>query len=281
MNSEDQTQQDDVNQSENLDNTSGNMEDKIEDTSEQGMEEQSLNEQSTEQSDKPADDNIEGQQLNVTETQAPSVQGFVIEQPLITQPEITSAAPTVLDATLATQVNVQPTALEVEVPLVEEKGPVELSAFETYANKIKDTGTVAEKKLVSAIEHYLDAMQPGKPVEPNQGARNQYAFWRVIFNVVENSSQEEFKPLWKILLAYFNQFSKGGAFGHRHVYRFSEFWVNGESELNAYQKVLNVMSLTCDPATRSSGLTQFDINRSFDTVFTEVGRSRLIQFYQG
>lgn len=198
-----------------------------------------------------------------------------------------SAAPVVLEApktepTLVQQANIQPTALVVETPSVEEKGPVEISAFDQYVNKIKESGTVAEKKLVEAIEHYIDAMQPGKPVEPNQGARNQYSFWRVIYNVVEKSNQEEFKPLWKILLAYFNQYNKrNDVFYYRYVNRFSEFWVNGEDELRAYQKIINVMGLTCDPESRSKNMKQFDMNRTFDVGFTEVGRSRLIQFYQG
>lgn len=284
MNSDEQTQLDNANQPENLDNSSENLDESTEDTSMQGNENQAEDTNTGTQSDTVT--------LSENATQPTTTEPLVTEQPIATTvnvnlPETFTATPAVIDtpvvteATLTAQVNIQPTALVVETPVVEEKGPVELSSFEIYSNKIKESGTAAEKKLVSAIEHYVDVMQPGKPVEVNQGARNQHAFWKTIFNAVELSAQDEFKSLWKILLAYFNQYSKGGAFGYRHVYRFSEFWVNGEEELRAYQKVLNVMALTCDPATRANGMKQFDISRSFDTVFTEVGRSRLIQFYQG
>lgn len=203
-------------------------------------------------------------------------------------PVIVNATPTVIEAapvatpSLTTQFTATSVVVEVQAPTVETKGPVALTEFEAFIEKIRTEGTVSQKNLLVSFENYMTQLAPGKVIEPNAGARAQYTFWKVLFNVIENSPQEEFKRQWNIVLAFFNNHSKetNQIFHPRKVFRFFEFWINGDDELNAYQRILNLIQLTADPAERESGLKRVDVSRALESTFTEVGRARLLGFYQ-
>lgn len=164
-------------------------------------------------------------------------------------------------------------------PVVEKKQPVEVSDFNSLIQGVKDNGTTKQKILISAIEKYMVDMQPGKPVGGDAGARFQYMFWKTLSEVIEQSNQEEFKKSWNIILAYFNQF-KTGVFHDKYVFRFAEFWAWNEGELNAFQRILNLIKLTCNPAERQVGLKQVSLERSLAEGFSDDGRQRILTFYQ-
>lgn len=164
--------------------------------------------------------------------------------------------------------------------VVEEVSKVEpLSEFETITKKLKETGTAAQLGLVRSLEQYLSDMKPGVPVSGVEGARLQYSFWKVISGLIETSPKEEFTVLWNILLMYFNEFQDSG-FGDRYVYRFSEFWAWSESDLNAFQRVVNLLTLTRDPSKRAEGIKQVDLNRTLAVGFSEEAIQRLVGFYK-
>jgi len=166
------------------------------------------------------------------------------------------------------------------VPKVEEQTQViEYTEFETLINKIKESGTATQKTLILAIETYMEKMKPGMPVDDATGARNQYVFWKTISGLVERAEKDEFKKLWSILLGYFDQY-KDGAFHDRYVFRFSEFWHYSISELNAYQRVINLIKLTANAKERESGLKQVDLERTLAEGFSEEARQRIITFYK-
>jgi hypothetical protein len=150
--------------------------------------------------------------------------------------------------------------------------------FETQMNGFKQNGTVAEKSLISGIEQYMKNMAPGKPIDFDVGARQQYQFWKLISGLAENSKTEDFKKLWSILLTYYKKY-KTGVFHERYVFRFSENWVWSESELHGFQRVINVINLTCDPAERISGLKQVSLDRSLSEGFTDDARQRIVSYY--
>lgn len=143
---------------------------------------------------------------------------------------------------------------------------------------VLEEGTRAQKSLIASLDRYLTKMKPGMPVNPDEGARNQYMLWRTIQGVIENSSTEEFKKLWYIVLTYFNNY-KTEAFGERYVFRFSEYWVQSEEELKAFQRILNLIILTADSKTRTKSLSQVSIPRTLEEGFSELGRQRILSFY--
>ena len=176
-------------------------------------------------------------------------------------------------------------------PVVEvaEKAEVEAVVTEaveavadTFANRIdqlRETGSASVKALLHSFDTYFDILAPGKTVDGDHGARAQYAFWRAMYVVIHNAPQEEFKQLWNIILAYFNNHAEG-IFHSRYVFRFSEHWSASEVELTAFQRLLNLIHLTADPQTRAVGLKQVDLDRTLGVFFTDEDRQRLISFYK-
>ena len=152
-------------------------------------------------------------------------------------------------------------------------------SFEDLIQKLKASGTVNQRSLITALEQYVDVLAPGKPIEGDQGARIQYGFWKTISNVLENAPADEFKLLWNILLGFFNA-HKDGALHERYVFRFSEFWSQSEAELTAFQRLINLIKLTANPSTRAQSLKQVDLQRTLAEGLSETARQRVLMFYQ-
>lgn len=140
-------------------------------------------------------------------------------------------------------------------------------------------GTSAEKGLVNALESYLRGMAPGTIIDADVGARHQYNLWQALRNVVQSSPDGEFNRLWNMVLAFAHQ-HRQGVFGDRYVFRFSESWRYDLDELDAFQRLLNLINLTANQAEREKGLRNVDLTRSLDKGFNEHGRARLVSFYK-
>lgn len=202
--------------------------------------------------------------------------------------EVKTAAPEVKET-----LEVKP--VEVKAPVVEVKEEVKQTVSTTVKTeaaaapvthldqlkaKIAESGSPAAKKLVDSLEAYLTNMRPGLPLTSEKGNQQQQSLWFLIRNTVESSKPEDFRQLWHTILMYFNH-HKTGALGPRHLFRFAESWSRGQDELRGFQKVLNIIRLTADPAERESGLKQVDIAANLQDGFSEEGRSRLVQYYKG
>ena len=195
--------------------------------------------------------------------------------------EETTQAPVVKD--LGIQDSVKPvidavTPTAPTAPIVEKKEAPVASSFDAMIAKLKETGTPDQKSLIKAIETYMVNMAPGQLMDNNKGAQYQYSFWKLISSLVESAPQEEFKKLWSILLAYFDEYQKG-AFAEKYVFRFSEYWHQNVDELSAYQRILNLIKLTANQANRSKGLKQIDMARTLELGFSEQARQRVLTFY--
>ncbi len=151
--------------------------------------------------------------------------------------------------------------------------------FEAQIATIRSKGTTHQKNLVSALDSYVEKMHPSQTPTDDEGARHQYNLWRALIFVIDQSPQDEFKKLWYIVLAYFEEY-KQTVFHDRYVFRFSEFWQWSDDQLTALQRLINIIKLTCNVDTRAKGLKQVDLNRSLDTGITDIGRQKLVSFYK-
>jgi hypothetical protein len=143
---------------------------------------------------------------------------------------------------------------------------------------LKENGSKTEKTLIRSLEAYITAMAPGKPNDGDSGARHQYGLWQTIRSIAQSSPDEDFKRLWGILLAFVEE-HKEGAFADRYLFRFAESWRHDKSELDGFQRVLQLIKLTSNPAERAKGLRQVDLTRTLESGFTEQARSRIVQYY--
>jgi len=167
-------------------------------------------------------------------------------------------------------------------PVVKETqpAPATASSFDVLITNLKAKGTVSEKSLIQAIESYMAAMRPGQPVTDVDGAHHQYTLWTTIRGLIDQVPAEEFAKHWNMLLSFVaNNQEEGQVFHDRFVFRFSEHWTRTEADLDAFQRILNLIKLTAKPETRKLTLRQVDLDRTLTKGFTEAGRQKILSFY--
>jgi hypothetical protein len=188
------------------------------------------------------------------------------------------ATPTPATSTPATPTPAAPKPAPVVTPT--QPAPAPATSFDNIVADLKAKGSIAEKSLIQSLESYIAAMKPGMPVAEHDGAQHQYTLWRTMHSLIHQSSPEEFPKQWNLLLAFFfNNQNEGQVFHDRYVFRFSEYWNRHEDELNAYQRLLNLVKLTSNPNTRKQNLKQVSLDRTLSVGFTEDGRQKLLSFY--
>lgn len=163
-------------------------------------------------------------------------------------------------------------------PVVEQRKVTQSTDFASAIEQLKTSGTQAQKSLIVGIESYITKMSPGVPIDANQGAREQYVFWKLISSIAESTPNDEFKKIWNLLLAYF-EFYKDTVFHERYIFRFSEYWTWSEDDLNAFQRVINLIKLTSNPTERTASLSHVSIDRSLAVGFSDEARQRIVSFY--
>ena len=170
----------------------------------------------------------------------------------------------------------KPQAFQQQKAIVKETVAPAASDFQSLVDKLRVSGTPSEVQLVTALDSYVDAMKPGRPIEGTAGVTQQYKLWTTLHRVIEESPTQEFNKLWNVVVAYFREYQKG-VFNGQYVNRFAEFWTRGEDELYAFQQLTNLLGLA---ATDRQNLTKLvSIHKVVEKKFTEVGRGRLIQMY--
>lgn len=151
------------------------------------------------------------------------------------------------------------------------------SSFTSLVADVKSSGSVVLRTLVSQLEQYVAAMKPGIPVDQHMGGRNQIALWRSIQGVIERSG-EEFQQAYTLLLAYFEAY-KDDVFHEHYVFRFADSVTLSAEELATFQKMINLLKLTCSPVGREQSLRQVDLGRTMANNISEQGRQKILSFY--
>lgn len=170
-----------------------------------------------------------------------------------------------------------PVVEQTSAPIVTEtKTEEKVSDIDTYFNSIR-TGTSTElKSILGQLEVYGEKMKPGRPMATvEDGAKNQYALWKTI----EGASKlpmDQFRKAWNIILAFANT---NPCFNDRYIFRFAEYWIWNTDELDAFQRILNLIKLTADPEKRVNGLKQVSLDRTLEKVFTQEAKQNIIAFY--
>ena len=222
------------------------------------------------------------------------------EDTVATPAVIVNQAPQVIDlGTVATAVT--PVATPVEAP-VSAPAPVavepvakvvaaevtdlavsvsDTSDLAKLLNKINAEGTTAQKALVTALQKYMEDMQPGKPMTSVQGSSYQARLWEIFRGVIENPAPDEFRRQMFIIRAFFKRFAKEKtALNDHYIHRFAEAWTRNPDHLRALQRLINIFNLTADPLTTKENLKHVDLRRSLEVYFTEATRQRVIAYFQ-
>lgn len=108
--------------------------------------------------------------------------------------------------------------------------------------------------LGGELEEYAKAMAPGKPVTTAEGAAWQRRLYNTIVNILKTEGQE-FYAQYGLLLSFAHA-QRDGCFRNPLPYRFAEsIPMSAKDRLN-FQRMLRLIMLTANPATRMINLKQ-------------------------
>lgn len=131
--------------------------------------------------------------------------------------------------------------------------------------------------VISSIEQYISDMAPRKPVTQTSIDMNQVKLYRAIQMCI-NNLDSEFKEIYTKILSMFEE-HKGGAFRETHVFRGADTMPLPEDDRKAFHRLINLLKVTANPQSRSIALKQVDLQASTQYGITEVGRNRILAFY--
>lgn len=154
----------------------------------------------------------------------------------------------------------------------------EKSEFEQYLDAVRANGSTVMLTVLDLLTNYQEIM--GRNTVTTEATINQQqgALWRAVRAVLNSS--EDFERGFQLLINFFREHSKDGAFQHHLLYRgFEHTTLNGETS-KAFQKILTVITTAAEHKNRSSVTKSIDLARAMDsTVFSDEARSRVIGFF--
>lgn len=151
-----------------------------------------------------------------------------------------------------------------------------VSSFDQKIALVLESGSTREKSVVVAMKQYIDAMQPGKPMDHKQGVIHQQNLWRLMLNVVNN--EDSFEKCFGLLINFFRE-AKDGALHERYVFRFMEHLTIGQDASFAFLAMINLLKITASTNNRKDVKKQVDINRTMNSVYTEDARQRVQSYF--
>lgn len=134
------------------------------------------------------------------------------------------------------------------------------------------------RSLCDVVVSYIAAVPPRTPIDPATLVQQQVYLYRAIAGMINKLEGEEFTQVWSWLLACFNV-HRHGVFGERHVFRAMEEITLSPDDRKAFQRLLNLLILTCEATSRAYALRQIDMTKTLALGLTEPGRQRIHGFY--
>lgn len=151
------------------------------------------------------------------------------------------------------------------------------NSFEAKINRLRQSGTAAQKSVIAKMDSYFAQMKPGLPVDPVKGGAHQLAFYMALRQVCETETTE-FREAFKLILEYFRQY-KDGALGDRYIFRFTENIQLTNTAMRPFLGLINLLRVAAEAKSREQVLKQVDLTRSLETGFSDQARQRIIQFF--
>lgn len=131
--------------------------------------------------------------------------------------------------------------------------------------------------LQQRIDAYVTAMNPATPVSTEEGVRAQTALWSIIRHVL-SKTDGEFVVLYAKLLENVLTYRRT-VFNERYVYRFFEHLRLSPNDRRNFERMLNLLLVTCDPKSRRLALRQVNLNTTVSGFADNNVQQRIIGFY--
>lgn len=157
---------------------------------------------------------------------------------------------------------------------------VQRDAAEDSAKATAQAPTLSASALgvISAVEHYVNIMEPGKPMTAEVGGQRQRSLYQALRIMIDNLQPAEFRPTVKAVQEIIAANSTKGAFKDTAAGRFSESMPLSTEVRTAFFSCVQLLTVTANPATRKSLMTQFDVHKALRGGFSEAGCQRLKEY---
>lgn len=169
-------------------------------------------------------------------------------------------------------------------PATSTEAPRELSEEEQYLEKIRVDGTVEQKRMLAAIETFVQNLRPKTVIDPDKGVRFQYEFLQHLLWILEKD-YDAFRAGWNVLLVYFSLHhgrstpSDYTALSEYSTTRFLFAWNKGEERCNAYRNLITLLRATRNKDTRKHDIKTIMIDKIAPDVITQKAVDNLKKFY--
>lgn len=199
------------------------------------------------------------------------VEKIVVTPPAVTvvqSPAVQTPA-SLVPVAAATPLTPEPTPVKPAAPALPEVAAI----FE----KAKAEATTVGRMFLEQIETYMAEMAPKKPQDIKSISRWQVLLYRTLTSII-NKCDSDFFLVWRAVLAAFHA-QKDAVFHETAVFRGMQHIVLPPDDQKGFQRLLNLIKATAEPAARTAAIKQIDFGRTLEFGVTEAGRSKLLNFY--
>ena len=222
------------------------------------------------------------EEVAVTET-------VVIQEPAVEVTETAETPTPTVEEPVQEVVEAKAEVVEVQEPVKAEpatstEAARELTEEEQYLEKIRVEGTVEQKRMLAAIETFVQNLRPKTVIEPDKGVRYQYEFLQHLLWILEKD-YDVFRAGWNVLLVYFglnhgrSTPSEYTALSEYSTTRFLFAWNKGEERCNAYRNLITLLRATRNKDTRKHDIKTIMIDKIAPDVISQKAVDNLKKFY--
>lgn len=227
--------------------------------------------------------------IEETQEEAVVTETVVTQEPAVEVTETAEAPVPEVEEPVQEVVEAKPEVVEVKEPVKAEpatstEAPRELTEEEQYLEKIRIEGTVEQKRMLAAIETFVQNLRPKTVIEPDKGVRYQYEFLQHLLWILEKD-YDVFRAGWNVLLVYFGLHhgrstpSDYTALSEYSTTRFLFAWNKGEERCNAYRNLITLLRATRNKETRKHDIKTIMIDKIAPDVISQKAVDNLKKFY--
>lgn len=133
--------------------------------------------------------------------------------------------------------------------------------------------------LAVTLRRYANDMKTGTEVSDEVIRRSQRLLYMTIMDTLNRQDPQVFRKLWQYILAFAHH-HRNDVFGPKAVFRGGSVWYGDNESLDIFHSLLNLITATADPATRSAGLKTVSLTTTLSRIKSESARNQMIAFYR-
>lgn len=130
---------------------------------------------------------------------------------------------------------------------------------------------------LQAVQVYVDAMQPNRPMGSDEGARHQQTLYRAVTTIINQCDADfdaAFSALLKILVI-----GQDDVFHEHNVFRFTEALPMPEDDRKTFLTLVHFLKLMAHPGGRSHARGQLNLPKVFGPSINAQGRARVSGYF--